>query len=109
MEVKKTEAVVSASVHVKPTMGFTVRRLGVIAEPDPSNPREAWGICNPGAARGRDGQLYLFPRVVAEGNYSRIAIARVLFDAQGRPSGIQRLGYALEPTEAYRSEEHTSE
>ena len=78
-----------------------MRRLGVIAEPDPDNPYEAWGILNPGAARGRDGHLYLFPRVVAEGNYSRIAIARVLFDAQGRPAGIERLGYALEPTEPY--------
>jgi predicted GH43/DUF377 family glycosyl hydrolase len=45
--------------------------------------------------------LYLFPRVVAEGNYSRIAFARVRFDAQGRPAGIERLGYALEPTEPY--------
>jgi predicted GH43/DUF377 family glycosyl hydrolase len=56
---------------------------------------------NPAAARGRDGQLYLFPRLVAEGNFSRIGMARVLFDAQGKPSGIQRLGIALEPTEPY--------
>lgn len=39
--------------------------------------------------------------MVAEGNYSRIALARVLFDAQDRPTGIERLGYALEPTEPY--------
>ncbi len=101
MEVHETEVVLSASVHVKPEAGFTMRRLGVIAEPDPDNPYEAWGILNPGAARGRDGHLYLFPRVVAEGNYSRIAMARVLFDAQGRPAGTERLGYALEPTEPY--------
>jgi beta-1,2-mannobiose phosphorylase / 1,2-beta-oligomannan phosphorylase len=101
MEVRETEVVLSASVHVKPEVGFTMRRLGVIAEPDPDNPYEAWGILNPGAARGRDGHLYLFPRVVAEGNYSRIAMARVLFNAQGRPAGIERLGYALEPTEPY--------
>jgi beta-1,2-mannobiose phosphorylase / 1,2-beta-oligomannan phosphorylase len=81
--------------------GFAVRRLGIIAEPEPGNPAEAWGILNPGAARGRDGQLYLFPRVVAEGNFSRIAIARVRFDAAGVPAGIERLGYALEPTESY--------
>lgn len=80
---------------------FTIRRLGMIAEPEPGNPHEAWGICNPGAARSRDGQLYLFPRMVAEGNYSRIAIARVVFDAEARPAGIVRLGYALEPTEPY--------
>lgn len=81
--------------------GFHLERLGVIAEPLPDDPREAWGILNPGAARGRDGQLYLFPRVVAEGNFSRIAIARVRFAAQGQPVGIERLGYALEPTEPY--------
>ena len=80
---------------------FSIERLGIVAEPDPGNPAEAWGILNPGAARGRDGQLYLFPRVVAEGNFSRIAIARVVFDTRGVPTGIERLGYALEPTEPY--------
>lgn len=81
--------------------GFSLQRLGIIANPEPGNPREAWGILNPGAARGRDGQLYLFPRIVAEGNFSRIALARVLFDQQGQPKGIERLGYALEPKEVY--------
>jgi predicted GH43/DUF377 family glycosyl hydrolase len=89
------------SLDTEPAPGFGMRRLGVIAEPKQGDPREAWGILNPGAARGRDGQLYLFPRVIAEGNFSRIAIARVLFDAQGCPAGIERLGYALEPTESY--------
>ena len=86
---------------LQPEAAFQLDRLGVIAEPLASDPREAWGILNPGAARGRDGQMYLFPRVVAEGNFSRIAIARVSFDAQGQPAGIERLGYALEPTEPY--------
>lgn len=81
--------------------GFTLQRLGIVASPEPGNPAEEWGILNPGAARGRDGHLYLFPRVVAEGNYSRIAIARVRFDVAGIPAGIERLGYALEPTEPY--------
>ena len=56
---------------------------------------------NPGAARDRDGQLYLFPRVVAEGSYSRIAVARMVFGADGRPHRLERRGYALEPTEPY--------
>jgi predicted GH43/DUF377 family glycosyl hydrolase len=85
----------------RPEPAFSVERLGIIARPTPGNPREVWGIFNPGAARGRDGQLYLFPRVVAEGNFSRIAFARVRHDAMGRPTGIERLGYALEPTEPY--------
>ena len=47
--------------------GWTARRLGVVMAPDPDDPREALGVCNPGAARGLDGELYLFPRLVAEG------------------------------------------
>lgn len=101
MEIEETRIVISGNVQIESEAGFTMRRMGVIAEPEPGNPHEAWGILNPGAARGRDGQLYLFPRVVAEGNYSRIALARVLFDDQGRPAGIERLGYALEPAEPY--------
>jgi predicted GH43/DUF377 family glycosyl hydrolase len=89
------------AAHLNPAAAFTMQRLGILAEPAPDNPHEAWGILNPGAARGRDGQLYLFPRVIAKGIYSRIALARVLFDAQGRPSGIERLGYVLEPTAPY--------
>ncbi len=57
---------------------FQLRRLGVLMEPEPGNPLEAAGVLNPAAARGPDGQLYLFPRLVARGNYSRIGIARVL-------------------------------
>ncbi|HEY7122964.1 MAG TPA: hypothetical protein VH540_03335 [Ktedonobacterales bacterium] len=101
MQGEETRIASAASAQPQTDHAFTIRRLGVIAERELGNPREAWGICNPGAARGRDGQLYLFPRVVAEGNYSRIALARVVFDAQGRPAGIERLGYALEPTEPF--------
>lgn len=84
-----------------PAANFTMQRLGIIAEPAPDDPREVWGILNPAAARGRDGALYLFPRVVAEGNFSRIGMARVVFDAHGKPFGIKRLGIVLEPTEPY--------
>jgi len=78
-----------------------MRRLGVVMEPDRKDPNEAEGVLNPGAARGRDGRLYLFPRVVAPGNYSRIARARVEFDVDGDPYGVERLGYALEPGPRY--------
>jgi beta-1,2-mannobiose phosphorylase / 1,2-beta-oligomannan phosphorylase len=102
MRPEEPRSAVTASVGTEAeTEDFTIRRMGIIAEPEPGNLREAWGILNPGAARGRDGRLYLFPRVVAEGNYSRIGLARVQFDAQGRPEGIERLGYALEPSEPY--------
>lgn len=78
-----------------------MERLGVIMEPLAGEATEAWGVLNPATARGRDGQLYLFPRVVAEGNYSRVGMARVTFDAAGRPAGVERLGIALEPSALY--------
>ena len=81
--------------------GFPLRRLGRIMEPQPGNPLEAEGVLNPAAVRGPDGELYLFPRMVAPGNYSRIGIARVRFDRQGDAVGVDRLGIALEPEADY--------
>jgi predicted GH43/DUF377 family glycosyl hydrolase len=75
--------------------------LDLVIEPEAGNANEVGGILNPGAARGPDGHLYLFPRIVAKGNYSRIGIARVLFDDAGEPRGIERLGVALEPEMPY--------
>jgi predicted GH43/DUF377 family glycosyl hydrolase len=79
---------------------FEVMRLGVIMSADPADPREAWGVLNPGGARFSDGFMHLFPRLVAEGNFSRIGHARVR-EENGRPNGVERLGLALEPTEPY--------
>jgi predicted GH43/DUF377 family glycosyl hydrolase len=70
-------------------------------EPEPGNPLEAEGVLNPAAARGPDGKLYLFPRLVARGNFSRIGIARVNFNEAGDPVGVERLGIALEPEADY--------
>jgi predicted GH43/DUF377 family glycosyl hydrolase len=81
--------------------GFTLRRLGMVMEPEPGNPHEVEGVLNPAAVRGPDGELYLFPRLVAKGNYSRIGIARVLFNGAGDPDGVERLGIALEPEADY--------
>ena len=83
------------------TTPFGLERLGTVMTPDPDDPREAWGVLNPGGARGPDGAYYLFPRLVAEGNFSRIGRARVLFDRTGTPSGMERLGVVLEPREPY--------
>src|ERR1035438_9860414 len=76
---------------------FKLRRLGLLMEPEPGNPLEVEGVLNPAAVRGPDGQLYLFPRLVARGNHSRIGIARVLFNETRDPVGVERLGIALEP------------
>ena len=81
--------------------GFQMQRLGLMMEPEPGNPLELEGVLNPAGARGPDGQLYLFPRLVARGNYSRIGIARVRFDQAGDPIGVDRLGIALEPATDY--------
>ncbi len=80
---------------------FQMKRLGMIMEPQPGDPYEVEGVLNPAAIRGRDGQLYLFPRMVARGNYSRIGIARVLFSPSGDPTGVERMGVALEPEADY--------
>ena len=88
--------------HVcSPSRPVRLQRLGLVMEPESGNPLEAEGVLNPAAARGRDGQLYLFPRMVAPGNFSRIGIARVLFDETGDPVGVDRLGIALQPEASY--------
>lgn len=81
--------------------GFKLQRLGMVMEPEPGNPNEVEGVLNPAAVRGPDGELYLFPRLVAKGNYSRIGIARVQFNETGDPTAVERLGIALEPEAAY--------
>ena len=81
--------------------GFTMQRMRVLMEPEPGNLQEVEGVLNPAAVRGPDGQLYLFPRLVARGNYSRIGIARVLFNEAGDPFGVERIGIALEPETDY--------
>ena len=80
---------------------FQLQRLGLVMEPEPGDPLETEGVLNPAVARGLDGELYLFPRLVASGNYSRIGIARVRFNEAGDPSGVERLGIALDPEADY--------
>src|SRR5580693_8103672 len=80
---------------------FNLQRLGILMEPEPGNAQEVEGVLNPAAARGPDGELYLFPRLVARGNYSRIGVARVRFNQAGDPIGVERLGIALEPATDY--------
>lgn len=79
---------------------YTLTRLGMIMEPDPADPREAEGVLNPGTARGPDGDLYLFPRMVAAGNVSRIGRARIVL-RDGEPVSVDRVGVALEADEPW--------
>lgn len=87
---------------------ISLQRLGVVMRGDDTNPDEAWGVLNPATARSQSGELFLFPRIVADGNLSRIGIARVLFDDEGIPRGVERLGYALEPDMWYERNPRTA-
>ncbi len=74
----------------------TVHRRGITLEPDGS-PLEAGGVLNPGCARGRNGELLLYPRVVEPGNISRIGLVR----ATSEGAAFERLGFVLEPEMPY--------
>ena len=78
---------------------FSVERLGTVMQPS-NDPREIEGVLNPAAARAKNDSLYLFPRLVGKGNYSRIGIAQVRY-AGFNPVGVKRDGVVLEPTEPY--------
>jgi len=72
--------------------GFRLQRLGQIMEPEPGSPREAEGVLNPAAVRGPDGQLYLFPRLVARGNYSPWEMLKI---GGGTPPILTRHGWLI--------------
>lgn len=80
---------------------FKLHRLCTIMEPEKGNEMETEGVLNPAVTRGPDRNLYIFPRLVAKNNYSRIGIAKVLFDDDGDPIDVERLGIALEPEADY--------
>lgn len=80
---------------------FKLERICTIMEPEKGNEFEVEGVLNPAVTRGPDGNLYLFPRLVAKNNYSRIGIARVIFNKEGDPVDVERLGIALEPEADY--------
>ncbi|MBZ0242430.1 MAG: hypothetical protein K8F24_04380, partial [Bacteroidales bacterium] len=76
---------------------FQLQRICTIMKPEEGNEFEVEGVLNPAVTRGPDENLYIFPRMVAKNNYSRIGIAKVKFDAAGDPVGVERLGVVLEP------------
>ena len=80
---------------------FKLHRLCTIMKPEEGNEMEVEGVLNPAVTRGRDCNLYIFPRLVAKNNYSRIGIAKVKFDDDGDSIDVERLGIALEPETDY--------
>src|SRR5215471_10361519 len=87
-------------VPVRLDLGFEVRRLGVVMAPL-EDELDCNGTFNPAVVRGPDCNLYLFPRMVGADGRSRIGICRVVFDRDGNPSAVERLGVALEPEAPY--------
>ena len=75
---------------------FRLTRIGVVMSPLPGEPSESEGVLNPASGRTPDGTLHLLPRLVAEGNVSRVGLAEVLLDG-GVPTGVLRRGVVLAP------------
>jgi predicted GH43/DUF377 family glycosyl hydrolase len=75
-----------------------VTRAGIVLDPNGSA-TEAEGILNPACTRSRDGKLLIYPRMVAQGNVSRIGIVEVSGSAAAPV--FSRAGFALEPREPY--------
>lgn len=79
---------------------YSLKRLGVVMSPEPGNELEAEGVLNPGSAHLPDGTCYLFPRLVAAGNVSRIGQARIVV-TDGVPTGVEREDVVLAPDEGW--------
>ena len=75
---------------------YRLTRMGIVMTPEEGNPLEAEGVLNPASGRSPDGDLYLLPRMVADGNVSRVGLARVLIE-DGVPVGVEREAVVLEP------------
>ncbi len=79
---------------------YTMTRLGVVMTPEAGNPLEAMGVLNPASGRTPDGRLHLLPRLVEQGNVSRVGLAEVILD-NGVPVGVERRGVVLAPDEGW--------
>jgi predicted GH43/DUF377 family glycosyl hydrolase len=90
---------ISSSAKIA-SVAYRLTRIGVLMTPNLDDPDEAEGVLNPATAWGADGELYLFPRLVARGNVSRVGRARVVLTA-GVPTGVERLGVALSPSRGW--------
>ncbi|MGZ0148242.1 glycoside hydrolase family 130 protein [Kribbella sp. WER1] len=89
------------------TFPYTLTRVGVVMTAEPGNDLEAEGVLNPATGHTPDGQLHLLPRLVAEGNVSRIGLAAVdLVD--GVPIGVRREGVVLAPDRGWERGLHNA-
>src|SRR5438874_13365095 len=88
-------------VTFRPAPRFTIERLGVVMAPEFGNSLEVEGVLNPAGVVGPDGQYYLFPRLVAAGNSSRLAMPRVRRPGDAGPVPVERRGVARAPQRPY--------
>ncbi len=84
------------STDVSTDVPFKITRLGTLMAPEEGNPAEAEGVLNPASGRDPEGNLWLFPRLVAAGNRSTIGVAKVVVE-DGVPTHVERKGTALAP------------
>lgn len=82
------------------TVPYTLTRIGVVMSPLPGDPLEAEGVLNPASGRTPDGRPHLLPRLVAEGNVSRVGLAEIEL-RDGVPVGVTRHGVVLAPDEGW--------
>ncbi|MEU9380529.1 glycosidase [Streptomyces sp. NPDC048279] len=75
---------------------YTLTRVGVVMSPLPGEANEVEGVLNPASGRTPDGRLHLLPRLVSDGNVSRVGLAEVTLD-NGVPTGVERRGVVLAP------------
>jgi len=79
---------------------YRLTRVGVVMSPLPGNSDEVEGVLNPASGRTPDGRLHLLPRLVSEGNVSRVGLAEVTVE-DGVPTGVERRGVVLAPDEGW--------
>jgi len=89
------------------TVSYTLTRVGVLMTPEPGNADEVEGVLNPASGFGPDGTLYLLPRLVAEGNVSRVGLAEVHL-TDGVPTSVTRKGVVLAPDEGWERGAHNA-
>jgi beta-1,2-mannobiose phosphorylase / 1,2-beta-oligomannan phosphorylase len=79
-----------------PHIPYRLTRVGVVMSPLPGEADEVEGVLNPASGRTPDGRLHLLPRLVAEGNVSRVGLAEVTLE-NNVPTGVERRGVVLAP------------
>lgn len=79
---------------------FRLTRVGVVMSPLPGEELEVEGVLNPASGRTPEGVLHLLPRLVAQGNVSRVGLAEVVL-RDGVPAGVERRGVVLAPDEGW--------